>query len=82
MSLPECTCGVSEPDRFGNRDVFEDRHCPIHGVDFERQALEEYAALLIARTALERVLEQAILADSLRANIEATIAHIDLLPAP
>lgn len=147
MTLPEgCLCGLSEPDRFGNRDVLEHPDCPYHGggdwrprerrswtvcehtgrlaedgacpvhhgdgclivvawvdnshvrrdlaaaqadLDAVRETLtrldpvgaESYAALLIAQTALEQTLEQAILTDPLRAIIVATIRHIEAVPA-
>jgi hypothetical protein len=30
-SYGDCTCETSAPDRDGNRDLFENPECPIHG---------------------------------------------------
>lgn len=27
----ECGCGLTPPDKFGNRDMVEHRDCPLHG---------------------------------------------------
>lgn len=83
MSLPdECLCHVSAPDEFGNRDLFEDPRCPLHGVGSwrDRRLAEYYAALMIAETALEQALQQAIMPDALRAVMRSTIDTIDALP--